>query len=92
MNVEPFEGEQPSRDRKEAQRVRRAPPNGPGTSPRRAPFCAKFLRSAERVALVPHSWYRFLQIAPRLSLRCYMLSIFKSRPLNKDSQNIRIPE
>jgi len=34
-----------SRDRKEAQRVRRAPQNGLGTDPRRTPFCASFLKT-----------------------------------------------
>src|ERR1700683_4415730 len=35
--------------------------------------------SAERVALVPRSWLRSLPVAARFSLRCYMLSILKSR-------------
>jgi hypothetical protein len=56
-----------SRDRQEALRVRRAPPNGPGTDPRRAPFCAKFLRSAKgaaRTAKRTRNW-----LAPHAVLR-----------------------
>jgi hypothetical protein len=58
--------------------VRRAPPNGPGTGPRRTPFCAKFLRSAKgaaRTAKRTRNWP-----APRSVLREFLRSATTTSP------------